>query len=136
MNQHKKLPLQLILSAFIIAFTISCNSEKKTIITITVSDKLNNELPDRKVYEFEYPATHPQGSHPVHANKLRISNKSGKAVFFLDDYEYDKTKEINTLYFTVFKENSGSTYTIAGTVKVDFRLGESSTANLIIDENE
>jgi hypothetical protein len=128
--------LHLIVVALFIVFTNSCKSEKKTIITIKVKDNIGFVLPDRKVYEFEYPTTHQLGNNPILANKFRLSDKSGKAVFVLDEYEYDKTKEINTLYFTVFNENSGNTHTIAGSVKVDFRIGESSTANLIIDGNE
>ena len=133
MKRLNNLFLNLIVTVFIIALTISCNSEKTTIITVTVKDKSSIPQADRKVYEFEYPATHQLGSSPFVANKFRVSDKSGKAVFILDDYEYDKIKAINTLYFTVFNEVSGNTYTVAGTEKVDFTVGKNTLANLVID---
>ncbi len=120
-------------SLLIIFLSFACTNADNTIITITVKSKNGNPQPDRKVYEFEYPATHQLGCSPFVANKFRLSDKSGKAVFILDDYEYDKTKATNTLYFTVFNEVSGNTYTVAGTIKVDFTVGKNTLANLIID---
>lgn len=133
MKNQNNIFLRLSLAVFIIVFTIGCNSEKQTIITVTVKDKSGNPQSDRKVYEFEYAATHQLGNNPFVANKFRLSDNLGRAVFILDDYEYDKSKETNTLYFTVFHEVSGDTYTVAGSVKVDFRVGENATANLIVD---
>ncbi len=123
----------ILLPALVLLINAGCTKTNETIITITVKDKDGNPLPDRKVYEFEYPASHELGNNPLVANKFRLSNKSGKAVFVLEDYEYDNTKELNTLYFTVFREISGDTYTVAGSVKVDFLMGENSKANLIVD---
>lgn len=123
----------ILLPALVLLINAGCTKTNETIITITVKDKAGNPLSDRKVYEFEYPATHELGNNPFVANKFRLSDKSGKAVFVLEDYEYDITKTENTLWFTVFNEVAGDTYTVAGTVEVTFGHGEKITQSLYVD---
>lgn len=115
------------------AILFSCENPTQTTINITVKNKTGVVQPNVIVYEFEYPDTDQFGSSPIYANKQRVTDNSGLAVFILDDYEYDTEKDENNLYFTVFNELTGSSYTTAGTVKVTFKKGDVISKELIIN---
>lgn len=115
------------------AILFSCENPTQTTINITVKNKTGVVQPNVIVYEFEYPDADQFGSNPIYANKQRVTDNSGLAVFILDDYEYDAEKDENNLYFTVFNELTGSSYTTAGTVAITFKKGDVISKDLIIN---
>lgn len=128
MKYFKKAPFVLIFG-LIISLCAGCKKSDETIITISVTDIFDQPESNCKVYEFDYPSTHQYGNNPFVANRFRLTDKSGDAVFIINNNDYDKTVP-HTLYYTVFNETSGNTYTVAGSVKVDLISGENFKAKI------
>ncbi len=128
-----KLKSSILSIILFIAFLTGCEVENQTTITIIVKNKAGVVQPDVLVYEFENPVYDNFGSNPVYANKQKLTDKDGRAVFVLDEFEYDAEKEENILYFTVFNEKTSSVYTTAGTVAINFKRGDVVSKDLILN---
>jgi hypothetical protein len=113
-------------------FLAGCKDKTATVITITVKNKALAVQPNIVVYEMEYPSDQELGSNPEYANKMGLTNKQGVATFTLEDYEYDKTKTENNLYYTVLNEAFDGSYEVLGTVAVTFKVGDAISKDLVL----
>ena len=110
------------LICFAVFFT-GCKDKAQTLISITVKNNAGEIQPNVLVYEFESPAADVYGSNPMYANKSKLTNEQGIAVFTIDGFEYNEGSNEASLYFTVI-EKKDAIYTIKGTVNLKIKDGE------------